>query len=1136
MQKKRKIFISIGMILISLLFIYPFLNNFNFTGFIIYQSASDGSTINDTYLREQFPNNNFDSAVTLRIGNVSGGTEYISIINDSNISSINSENTIVSAQLQIYVNDSFGNSNITLKIYRVTADWIESEATWNNKTAAATWSTAGGDYSTEIDSINITNESGNFYNFTITEIVQNWINGTYTNYGLLISAPNTAAGNYTYLTSSDDTNTNQRPKITVEHSANAAPQVTNITTNSTLSSPTPVGDTILFTINWTDIESNQGQTFICNSSNVNSSGCQNTTFCNTSMESEGPSTCSYTTLTTDNRTTPFYVAVCDSSNCSTVNQSNFYVNHNPTVNITQPDGDETVNQSLGNYTISFNVSDPDSDTLTANLYYGDSQNSTTSTITTNLNLTASCTDADSDTSTANTCEYEWNSTNVYGTYYLTINVNDSYAITNDTSNSSFNVRSLIDNAAPNITGQSIDSDIYSGQSIQIYANISEEFIHTVWASINTTPQTNFTMTNTTATSFNITWTATAAGSYEFKTFANDTSSNTNTSMDWENFTVRAPIASTQNITAPSTALPYHVIKLTGQLNATEPITNVYAYLNVPSGFTFLSNYSQNSLLGNFTASETKTATWFLSVPITESTYNLNITFTDGYSNAWNSSNAQVQVTSAVGGGYSVEIAGYPEVETSNDYYVESYFKQSGSYTAPDSMEITIYDSTGSTIVGPNTDMTLESTGIYNYTYSVPAAPNEGLWETIINATKDSTSYFTHEFWKVVGGPFDVRDITIVDSSIDNLNISFVAENTGGANKDLIMTWNLTRTDTGALLDSGGETFMVTASSERTWSIQPSTTYVGPVQITILGYYSGTEKAGAYTTFSTTSGTTTTSGGGGDGGGGGSKTTTLTKETTTQNQIEVEADNEIFLTKNIEKTTFLRIKNIDSNQLTNIQIEIEGLDKSLYTIEPKNIDKLDPQKIKEIKVRFFLTELIDNKEFNYLITVNNKTYKKPSKILIFSTLEYFTKEKERLQEKVSNIKDQTENKKLLEELKNCENTIETLIQNIQRQEFITAIDNIKKADECINNVENKLKKETKKLQETMSFNTNILTISGLILIIILIIALFILYKIYKKLSSINMMQTINKVKAQKETPQKEKNFNEKIKNIEDKLKE
>jgi len=309
MQKKRKVLITSGLITIGFFFFFILLNfTADLTGQVIFQSASDGSTINDTYFREQFPNNNFGTATTLRVGNVSGGTGYHTIIRDLNISSIDSDDTVISAILQIYINESFGNSNMTLKAYRVTASWTESEATWNNRTSAATWSTAGGDYfATELDSINITNQSGNYYNFTISEVARAWVNGTYSNYGIIIIAPDANSGNYTYLASSDSSIANQRPKFTIEHTGNAAPIISDVSVNSSLSTPTPAGDSILFTVTWTDLESNQGQTFVCNSTNINQTGCSDTTLCNTTMGTSSPSTCSYTTLTADNRTTPFYV-------------------------------------------------------------------------------------------------------------------------------------------------------------------------------------------------------------------------------------------------------------------------------------------------------------------------------------------------------------------------------------------------------------------------------------------------------------------------------------------------------------------------------------------------------------------------------------------------------------------------------------------------------------------------------------------------------------------------------------------------------------------------------------------------------------------------------------------------------------
>jgi len=1159
MQKKREFHILVITelaILISVLLFIVITKNPTMLGFTIYESSSDGLTINDTYLREQFPDNNFGTSTNLRIGNISGGTEYVSLIKDYNISSISSGDTIVSAKLQFYVNESFGNSNITIKAYRITSDWIESQATWNDKTTSVAWTSAGGDFNAqELGSVNVSNQSGIYYNLTITEAVRGWVNGTYNNYGIILKAPNTAAGNYTYLASANETNTAQKPKFIIEHTANAVPIIEAVSTNSSLTSLIQVGNQVNITVNWTDLESDSGQMFACNSSAINTSGCNETTLCNTSFQSSGPSSCIYTVLSTDNRTTNFWISVCDSNNCSTAEQSQFYINHIPTALVIDPNGGETVNQSLGNYTIEFNITDSDSDPLTANLYYGSTQNPTTNIITSNLNLTQSCTDSDSDTATANNCSYSWNTTSLYGTFFLTIILNDTYMLTttaNDSSDSSFNIRSLSDTTPPNITAQWIDSDIYSSKQIQIHANVSDPNINTVWVSINTTPQTNLTMTNTSATEYNITWMGIEAGNYQFKTWANDTIGNTNNSMSWQTFSITKPNATTQNEIAPSTALPYHTIKITTQLNATDSLRDVYAYLNVPDGFTFLSNYSQNTLLGNFTTNQTKTATWFVSVPITESTYTLNTTYTDYYSNIWNSSNFQIQVTSGIGG-YILSVSGYPEVETSEIYYIEADFEQTGSYIDPDSISILIYDATGSLTVGP-ASMTKESTGIYNYSYTVGASATEGQWESIINATKSSTSYYANEFWKVVGGPFDVRTITIINSDISSLNISVITENTGGANKDLTLTWNLTRIDNNALLDSGSDTFMVPSNSQRIWAISPSTTYVGQVKITFIGYYSNTEKAGAYKTFSTTSGgaycgdgicnngescstcsqdcgTCPTEGGGG--GGGGEAITPVIPEKGAD--FKIISDDEIYLAKNIEKTVFLEIENTGNQILNNIVLDLGTLNKDFFIIKPIKINTLEIGEKKRFEINFLVSDFIGEYDFKFRIKSDELTKEKNSKIIVTSLEEFLEKEINRLKKRAKEIREKTNDKDILNKLNNCEEIILELESNVKKEEFINAKDNIKNADDCLNDVDDKIQKEAPIAKMEFSW----LWIITILLLILVVIALgFIIYVLYKKIGVIDFLR-----KKQESTPQKSKSsrelkkeeFNKRIQNIEDKLK-
>ena len=82
--------------------------------------------------------------------------------------------------------------------------------------------------------------------------------------------------------------------------------------------------------------------------------------------------------------------------------------------------------------------------------------------------------------------------------------------------------------------------------------------------------------------------------------------------------------------------------------------------------------------------------------------------------------------------------------------------------------------------------------------------------------------------------FDVRDITILDSIIPDLMIMVVVENAGGITADIIVSWTLARVDTGTTLDFGSDTFEVTAHTEVTYSVSPTTSYVGLVNITFTG--------------------------------------------------------------------------------------------------------------------------------------------------------------------------------------------------------------------------------------------------------------------------------------------------------------
>lgn len=1124
MNKEVKICLMLSLLFLILLIGFVFYFPFKITGSAIYESQPGPEEGKDTYIREPM-DTNYATQPVLKIGQVASG-ELRSLI-EFNLSSIPSENTIIDARLDLYLSHSSNDNNITLKAYRLTSPWNLTETGWYNRTSSDLWTTEGGDYAEEVDSIILTNETG-WYNLTITSVVRGWVNGSYENYGLLLIAEDAEAGDFKDIDSSNSVTENQRPKITINHIPNAPPTIHETSTDSSLENPKQIGESVTFTINWTDLEGDEARAFVCNSSNITLDGCEPEakTFCSTELSLTNPITCSYQITEQENRTTNFWVAVCDSSGCSEINQSQFYMNHAPKILLIDPNGGETVNQSQGNYLIRFNVSDNDSDLLTASIYYGETQNSTDNTIAENINLSNFCTGENF--AVTNNCSYSWDSTGIYGTFFMTIIVNDSYITSIDSSDNSFDVRSIIDNEAPQIHAQWIDDlDIYSGKEVIFYANITDENqITNVWVSINTTPVTSITMTNITSITYSGNWEAIEKGAYQFKVFAEDILGNLNDTMAWEIFSIRAPEATSQNETAPPIALPYHTIKIFGELKANNSLKNVYAYLNVPAGFVFLSDYPQNSFIGNFTADETKNTTWFLSTPIDEGSYTLNITYTDSYQNKWNSSNMQVQVTSAIGG-YVLSASGYSTVVAGNNYYIEAEFQQIG-HVDPDTIQISIFDAAGNLVV-ESVSMTQMSTGRFNHTYTTSPTAVQGDWNTRINATKNSESYYTGHFWRVVGGIFDVRDIVIIDAEVPNLEINVTTENVGDIPQDLILEWNLTREDNGVQLDAGADTFAVQPNSERIWTVNPTTDYVGQVRITFIGYYGPgfSEKAGAFGIFSTTSDVPP-------------KPTPTPSPTPTPippiiektANFSIEFEEEIYLARNIEKTTTLKITNTGEKTLNNIVLTIEGLDDFYYTIIPQKIDLLETQETKEFKIRLYITDLISEKEFFFNIKTDEIEKKANSKIIIVDIKEFFQREIQRLRNKIIELQEVLPNE-LIKELKICEEGLEKIKEKTEIEDFLGARELLQESEECIAKI--KTKYERIKVPMQIIQISNIFWVIAIIALLILILVLIYLFKIYKKFNIINFLKKEQTRKSSKETEKKDyMNFDRKIKDIEDRL--
>jgi hypothetical protein len=143
------------------------------------------------------------------------------------LSSIPAGSTINSATLGLYYYTRGASNPVgrTYRANRLTSGWIEggwnSEpgVTWNTKDGATAWGTAGGDF-TATDSATTTVPSAyGWMSWTVTNIAQGWVNGSYPNNGFLIKDDTEGSSNYYADFYSQDYTTDRffRPFIYIDY-------------------------------------------------------------------------------------------------------------------------------------------------------------------------------------------------------------------------------------------------------------------------------------------------------------------------------------------------------------------------------------------------------------------------------------------------------------------------------------------------------------------------------------------------------------------------------------------------------------------------------------------------------------------------------------------------------------------------------------------------------------------------------------------------------------------------------------------------------------------------------------------------------------------------------------------------------
>ncbi|MBP8717461.1 MAG: DNRLRE domain-containing protein [Candidatus Atribacteria bacterium] len=163
----------------------------------------------DAQVYSAVPSTNYGDLWFSSIGN-SGSTitrMYIKFY----LSAVPANARIVGAYLNLYQYHTSGSNNFTTGLYRVTDDWDESTITWNLQPDSST--------DAEITN-NITAGAGIWESWwDLDTLVQGWLDGSITNYGMVLKDTNeTSVNNIAYFYTSDYTgDVTERPKLEIEY-------------------------------------------------------------------------------------------------------------------------------------------------------------------------------------------------------------------------------------------------------------------------------------------------------------------------------------------------------------------------------------------------------------------------------------------------------------------------------------------------------------------------------------------------------------------------------------------------------------------------------------------------------------------------------------------------------------------------------------------------------------------------------------------------------------------------------------------------------------------------------------------------------------------------------------------------------
>lgn len=215
-------------------------------------------------------------------------------------------------------------------------------------------------------------------------------------------------------------------------------------------------------------------------------------------------------------------------------------------------------------------------------------------------------------------------------------------------------------------------------------------------------------------------------------------------------------------------------------------------------------------------------------------------------------------------GWTVVMSNADRVLAGNTYRAKIFLTNyasvpTNSFAVP---VISLYDAARNLVVS-GIAMTNLSAGVYEYTYSIPAAAAQGLWESIVSTEVESGKTIqTNDYWTVEGAPAQVIINSITDDTIPSINANVTISNEGLTGYEYQYEWCVVA-GSGNSCGGGDDVFYASAAkyinAGEDWNTNLSATVpsAGDYYFKLVVYY-GVEQSGAARSFTAFSIATTLS--------------------------------------------------------------------------------------------------------------------------------------------------------------------------------------------------------------------------------------------------------------------------------------